>query len=167
MLSSLHSFSLHGLFITLIRNYKQKLPAPRLVVSGKCRVFVFSVLCICINEGQKHDRVRFNVSCRNFFLSPGDVSQKTTWHRVSVFKPGLRDVAYQYVKKGYERISSFVGCCGNSSNCYIHLEDEHNCDRLKLGVKIWIGLGFCILSVQDVRKYRCADISPYVCCYIV
>ncbi|MEQ2180584.1 hypothetical protein GOODEAATRI_002657, partial [Goodea atripinnis] len=29
-----------------------------------------------------------------------DVSQKTTWHRVSVFKPGLRDVAYQYVKKG-------------------------------------------------------------------
>uniref|UniRef100_A0A674DFM5 Single-stranded DNA binding protein 1 n=1 Tax=Salmo trutta TaxID=8032 RepID=A0A674DFM5_SALTR len=30
----------------------------------------------------------------------GDVSQKTTWHRVSIFKPGLRDVAYQYVKKG-------------------------------------------------------------------
>ncbi|PWA30226.1 hypothetical protein CCH79_00014909 [Gambusia affinis] len=30
----------------------------------------------------------------------GDVSQKTTWHRVSVFKPGLRDVAYNYVKKG-------------------------------------------------------------------
>ncbi|CAL8242290.1 unnamed protein product [Merluccius merluccius] len=29
-----------------------------------------------------------------------DVSQKTTWHRVSIFKPGLRDVAYQYVKKG-------------------------------------------------------------------
>lgn len=32
----------------------------------------------------------------------GDISQKTTWHRISVFKPGLRDVAYQYVKKGYE-----------------------------------------------------------------
>nr|XP_046235467.1 single-stranded DNA-binding protein, mitochondrial [Scatophagus argus]XP_046235468.1 single-stranded DNA-binding protein, mitochondrial [Scatophagus argus] len=30
----------------------------------------------------------------------GDISQKTTWHRVSVFKPGLRDVAYHYVKKG-------------------------------------------------------------------
>jgi|UniRef100_A0A8C0ZYU4 single-strand DNA-binding protein len=30
----------------------------------------------------------------------GDVSQKTTWHRISVFQPGLRDVAYQYVKKG-------------------------------------------------------------------
>ncbi|XP_028809949.1 single-stranded DNA-binding protein, mitochondrial [Denticeps clupeoides] len=33
-------------------------------------------------------------------VQTGDVSQKTTWHRVSVFKPGLRDVAYQYVKKG-------------------------------------------------------------------
>ncbi|XP_059360774.1 single-stranded DNA-binding protein, mitochondrial-like isoform X2 [Carassius carassius] len=33
--------------------------------------------------------------------STGDVSQKTTWHRISVFKPGLRDVAYQYVKKGF------------------------------------------------------------------
>ncbi|KAJ4924563.1 hypothetical protein JOQ06_003518 [Pogonophryne albipinna] len=30
----------------------------------------------------------------------GDISQKTTWHRVSIFKPGLRDVAYQHVKKG-------------------------------------------------------------------
>ncbi|KAG2468964.1 SSBP protein, partial [Polypterus senegalus] len=30
----------------------------------------------------------------------GDVTQKTTWHRISVFRPGLRDVAYQYVKKG-------------------------------------------------------------------
>ncbi|NXD77341.1 SSBP protein, partial [Halcyon senegalensis] len=26
--------------------------------------------------------------------------QKTTWHRISVFRPGLRDVTYQYVKKG-------------------------------------------------------------------
>ncbi|XP_035763145.1 single-stranded DNA-binding protein, mitochondrial isoform X1 [Neolamprologus brichardi] len=32
--------------------------------------------------------------------SGSDISQKTTWHRVSIFKPGLRDVAYQYVKKG-------------------------------------------------------------------
>ncbi|XP_006031872.1 single-stranded DNA-binding protein, mitochondrial [Alligator sinensis] len=30
----------------------------------------------------------------------GDISQKTTWHRISVFRPGLRDLAYQYVKKG-------------------------------------------------------------------
>nr|XP_015208805.1 PREDICTED: single-stranded DNA-binding protein, mitochondrial [Lepisosteus oculatus] len=33
-------------------------------------------------------------------VSVGDISQKTTWHRISVFRPGLRDVAYQYVKKG-------------------------------------------------------------------
>ncbi|XP_069484852.1 single-stranded DNA-binding protein, mitochondrial [Ambystoma mexicanum] len=33
-------------------------------------------------------------------FNAGDVSQKTTWHRISVFRPGLRDVAYQYVKKG-------------------------------------------------------------------
>ncbi|KAJ7329119.1 hypothetical protein JRQ81_015293 [Phrynocephalus forsythii] len=30
----------------------------------------------------------------------GDISQKTTWHRISVFRPGLRDLAYQYVRKG-------------------------------------------------------------------
>ncbi|XP_024613850.1 single-stranded DNA-binding protein, mitochondrial [Neophocaena asiaeorientalis asiaeorientalis] len=49
-----------------------------------------------------------SLSCQRIFLSPiwlsksskGDVSQKTTWHRISVFRPGLRDVAYQYVKKG-------------------------------------------------------------------
>ncbi|XP_077196004.1 single-stranded DNA-binding protein, mitochondrial isoform X2 [Paroedura picta] len=33
-------------------------------------------------------------------LQESDVTQKTTWHRISVFRPGLRDVAYQYVKKG-------------------------------------------------------------------
>nr|AAB20330.1 single-stranded DNA binding protein r chain, mtSSBr [Xenopus laevis, oocyte, Peptide Mitochondrial, 82 aa] [Xenopus laevis] len=27
------------------------------------------------------------------FQPAGDVNQKTTWHRVSVFRPGLRDVA--------------------------------------------------------------------------
>ncbi|NXU83080.1 SSBP protein, partial [Xiphorhynchus elegans] len=35
-----------------------------------------------------------------FFCKLGDVSQKTTWHRISVFRPGLRDVTYQYVRKG-------------------------------------------------------------------
>ncbi|GCC17556.1 single-stranded DNA-binding protein, mitochondrial isoform X2 [Chiloscyllium punctatum] len=33
-------------------------------------------------------------------FASGDISQKTTWHRVSIFRPGLRDLAYQYVKKG-------------------------------------------------------------------
>ncbi|NWI63301.1 SSBP protein, partial [Todus mexicanus] len=35
-----------------------------------------------------------------FLCTLGDISQKTTWHRISVFRPGLRDVTYQYVKKG-------------------------------------------------------------------
>ncbi|CAJ0940151.1 unnamed protein product [Ranitomeya imitator] len=34
------------------------------------------------------------------FQTTGDVNQKTTWHRISVFRPGLRDVAYQHIKKG-------------------------------------------------------------------
>ncbi|XP_053321280.1 single-stranded DNA-binding protein, mitochondrial [Spea bombifrons] len=34
------------------------------------------------------------------FHTGGDINQKTTWHRISVFRPGLRDVAYQNVKKG-------------------------------------------------------------------
>ncbi|NXN94263.1 SSBP protein, partial [Rhinopomastus cyanomelas] len=35
-----------------------------------------------------------------FLWHLGDISQKTTWHRISVFRPGLRDLTYQYVKKG-------------------------------------------------------------------
>uniref|UniRef100_A0A803VQ46 Single-stranded DNA-binding protein n=1 Tax=Ficedula albicollis TaxID=59894 RepID=A0A803VQ46_FICAL len=30
----------------------------------------------------------------------GDISQKTTRHRISVFRLGLKDVTYQYVRKG-------------------------------------------------------------------
>ncbi|XP_073506263.1 single-stranded DNA-binding protein, mitochondrial [Phyllobates terribilis] len=34
------------------------------------------------------------------YQTTGDINQKTTWHRISVFRPGLRDVAYQHIKKG-------------------------------------------------------------------
>nr|AAL87634.1 single-stranded DNA binding protein [Paracentrotus lividus] len=34
------------------------------------------------------------------YNTSGDINQKTTWHRISVFRPGLRDVAYQYIRKG-------------------------------------------------------------------
>lgn len=30
----------------------------------------------------------------------GDFVQKTDWHKVCVFKPNLRDAAYQFIKKG-------------------------------------------------------------------
>ncbi|XP_055447118.1 single-stranded DNA-binding protein, mitochondrial isoform X1 [Bubalus kerabau] len=58
-------------------------------VEGKNPVTIFS---LATNEMWR--------SGENETYQMGDVSQKTTWHRISVFRPGLRDVAYQYVKKG-------------------------------------------------------------------
>ena len=58
-------------------------------VEGKNPVTIFS---LATNEMWR--------SGENETYQMGDVSQKTTWHRISVFLPGLRDVAYQYVKKG-------------------------------------------------------------------
>ncbi|XP_068611429.1 single-stranded DNA-binding protein, mitochondrial [Brachionichthys hirsutus] len=58
-------------------------------MDGRNPVTIFSV---ATNEMWRTGEVEPN--------TPGEVSQKTTWHRVSVFKPGLRDVAYQYIKKG-------------------------------------------------------------------
>ncbi|KAI4543421.1 hypothetical protein MG293_006215 [Ovis ammon polii] len=58
-------------------------------VDGKNPVTIFS---LATNEMWR--------SGENETYQMGDVSQKTTWHRISVFRPGLRDVAYQYVKKG-------------------------------------------------------------------
>jgi len=34
------------------------------------------------------------------YLFLGDFTQKTQWHKISVFKPNLRDVVYNYLKKG-------------------------------------------------------------------
>ncbi|KAJ0012636.1 hypothetical protein NQD34_016970 [Periophthalmus magnuspinnatus] len=59
-------------------------------VEGRNPVTIFSV---ATNEMWRSGEGEMNPGS-------GDISQKTTWHRVSVFKPGLRDVAYQYVKKG-------------------------------------------------------------------
>uniref|UniRef100_A0A2K6TUP7 Single-stranded DNA-binding protein, mitochondrial n=1 Tax=Saimiri boliviensis boliviensis TaxID=39432 RepID=A0A2K6TUP7_SAIBB len=57
-------------------------------VEGKNPVTVFS---LATNEmWQSGDSVVYQMDC---------VSQKTTWYRISVFRPGLRDVVYQYVKK--------------------------------------------------------------------
>ncbi|XP_077356673.1 single-stranded DNA-binding protein, mitochondrial [Festucalex cinctus] len=58
-------------------------------VEGRNPVTIFSM---ATNEMWRSGESETNPS--------GDISQKTTWHRVSVFKPGLRDVAYQYIKKG-------------------------------------------------------------------
>ncbi|TWW64863.1 Single-stranded DNA-binding protein, mitochondrial, partial [Takifugu flavidus] len=58
-------------------------------VEGRNPVTIFSM---ATNEMWRSGEGEINTT--------GDISQKTTWHRISVFKPGLRDVAYQYVKKG-------------------------------------------------------------------
>ena len=58
-------------------------------VEGKNPVTIFS---LATNEMWQ--------SGENETYQMGDVSQKKTWHRISVFRPGLRDVVYQYVKKG-------------------------------------------------------------------
>jgi single-strand DNA-binding protein len=34
------------------------------------------------------------------WFSSGENNQKTEWHRICCFKPALRDLVYQYVKKG-------------------------------------------------------------------
>ncbi|CAG9091248.1 hypothetical protein JYU34_009633 [Plutella xylostella] len=36
----------------------------------------------------------------NYRYESGDMLQRTDWHRVSVFKPSLRDTVYNYLKKG-------------------------------------------------------------------
>ncbi|XP_054024059.1 wee1-like protein kinase 2 isoform X1 [Dryobates pubescens] len=58
-------------------------------VDGKNPVTIFS---LATNEMWRTGESEVNQG--------GDISQKTTWHRISVFRPGLRDVTYQYVKKG-------------------------------------------------------------------
>ncbi|KAM6383739.1 single-stranded DNA-binding protein, mitochondrial isoform 2-T2 [Alca torda] len=58
-------------------------------VEGKNPVTIFS---LATNEMWRTGESELNQG--------GDISQKTTWHRISVFRPGLRDVTYQYVKKG-------------------------------------------------------------------
>nr|XP_028601941.1 single-stranded DNA-binding protein, mitochondrial isoform X4 [Podarcis muralis] len=60
-------------------------------VEGKNPVTIFS---LATNEMWRSGE------SESFQGDRGDITQKTTWHRISVFRPGLRDVAYQYVKKG-------------------------------------------------------------------
>lgn len=36
----------------------------------------------------------------NLLNISGQVMQRTDWHRVCVFKPGLRDSVYNYMQKG-------------------------------------------------------------------
>ncbi|NWW47960.1 SSBP protein, partial [Pedionomus torquatus] len=64
-------------------------------VEGKNPVTIFS---LATNEMWRTGDSELNQGGES--ATSGDISQKTTWHRISVFRPGLRDVTYQYVKKG-------------------------------------------------------------------
>ncbi|NXG76843.1 SSBP protein, partial [Baryphthengus martii] len=67
-------------------------------VDGKNPVTIFS---LATNEMWRTGESEVTQGVTLLFLCKlGDISQKTTWHRISVFRPGLRDVTYQYVKKG-------------------------------------------------------------------
>ncbi len=39
--------------------------------------------------------------CHWFYLLPGNITEATDWHRVAVFREGLRQVVLERVKKGY------------------------------------------------------------------
>ncbi|RZF32844.1 hypothetical protein LSTR_LSTR009395 [Laodelphax striatellus] len=49
----------------------------------------------------QHPVVVFSLATNtNYKYDSGDFSQKTDWHRICVFRPGLRDSVYSYLKKG-------------------------------------------------------------------
>ncbi|NXK61940.1 SSBP protein, partial [Sylvietta virens] len=66
-------------------------------VEGKNPVTIFS---LATNEMWRTGDSEVGQGALFLLCAPGDISQKTTWHRISVFRPGLRDVTYQYVRKG-------------------------------------------------------------------
>ncbi|XP_053600046.1 single-stranded DNA-binding protein, mitochondrial [Plodia interpunctella] len=50
---------------------------------------------------EEHPVVNFPLATHfSYKYESGDVLQRTDWHRVSIFKPGLRDTVYKYLKKG-------------------------------------------------------------------
>ncbi|XP_061378796.1 single-stranded DNA-binding protein, mitochondrial isoform X2 [Danaus plexippus] len=49
----------------------------------------------------EHPVINFPLATHfSYKYESGDILQKTDWHRVSVFRPGLRDTVYKYLKKG-------------------------------------------------------------------
>ncbi|NWS88558.1 SSBP protein, partial [Toxostoma redivivum] len=66
-------------------------------VEGKNPVTIFS---LATNEMWRTGDSEVGQGALSLLCTLGDISQKTTWHRISVFRPGLRDVTYQYVRKG-------------------------------------------------------------------
>ncbi|CAF4935927.1 unnamed protein product [Pieris macdunnoughi] len=50
---------------------------------------------------EEHPVINFPLATHfSYKYESGDVLQKTDWHRISVFRPGLRDTVYKFLKKG-------------------------------------------------------------------
>ncbi|KAI5641144.1 single-strand binding protein family domain-containing protein [Phthorimaea operculella] len=50
---------------------------------------------------EQHPVVNFPLATHfSYKYESGDILQRTDWHRVSVFRPGLRDTVYKFLKKG-------------------------------------------------------------------
>ena len=49
-----------------------------------------------------HSKINKEEIKRYFFghYFSGEFTQKTSWHRICIFKPGLVDIVYTYCKKG-------------------------------------------------------------------
>ncbi|CAB3228470.1 unnamed protein product [Arctia plantaginis] len=51
---------------------------------------------------QEHPVINFPLATHySYKYESGDILQRTDWHRISIFKPGLRDTVYKYLKKGH------------------------------------------------------------------
>ncbi|KAF9824228.1 hypothetical protein SFRURICE_019908 [Spodoptera frugiperda] len=50
---------------------------------------------------EEHPVINFPLATHySYKYESGDMLQRTDWHRISIFKPGLRDTVYKYLKKG-------------------------------------------------------------------
>ncbi|XP_026765222.1 single-stranded DNA-binding protein, mitochondrial [Galleria mellonella] len=50
---------------------------------------------------EEHPVVNFPLATHfSYKYESGDILQRTDWHRISIFKPALRDTVYKYLKKG-------------------------------------------------------------------
>ncbi|XP_038213211.1 single-stranded DNA-binding protein, mitochondrial [Zerene cesonia] len=50
---------------------------------------------------EEHPVINFPLATHfSYKYESGDILQRTDWHRISVFRPGLRDTVYKYLKKG-------------------------------------------------------------------
>ena len=80
----------------------------------------------------EHPVVVFSLATNSSYrYETGDVSQKTEWHRVCVFKPTLRDMILNYMKKGNRVLvngrlmyGSFTGEDGSLKNSTSIVADD-------------------------------------------